>query len=112
MEARCLNLWTAREVPLCGCLKAMGAREEVPTVSHPPGPSGGAVATCSKHSGAPQLQGCVGEALVLKGPSQASPPHLQHLGLPCSGARPGLGLALCSQLPQPARESTLSNWPV
>lgn len=60
------------------------------------------MATCSKHSGAPQLQGCVGEALVLKGPSQASPPHPQHLGLPCSGARPGLGLALCSQLPQPA----------
>ena len=31
------------------------------------------MATCSKYSGAPRLQGWVGEALVLKGPSQASP---------------------------------------
>lgn len=31
------------------------------------------MATCSEHSGAPRLQGWGGEALVLTGPSQASP---------------------------------------
>lgn len=70
---QCLNSWTAREVPLCGCLDAKGARKEVSTGSHLPGSSGGAVATCSEHSGAPRLQGWGGEALVLIGPSQASP---------------------------------------
>lgn len=39
-----------------------------------------------------------GEALVFKATSQGSPCP-QHLRLPCSGARPGMGLALCSQLP-------------
>lgn len=29
------------------------------------------------------------------------PPHSQHLGLPCFGARPGLGLNLCSWFPYP-----------
>lgn len=33
----------------------------------------GLLATCSEHSGAPRLQGWGGEALVLTGPSQASP---------------------------------------
>lgn len=37
---------------------------------------------------------------MLKAPSQGSPP--QHLGLPCSGTRTGLGPALCSQCPHPA----------
>lgn len=45
--------------------------------------------------GPPGSRGGGGEALVLTGPSQASPIP-QHLGLASSGARPGLGLALCN----------------
>lgn len=49
----------------------------------------------AEHSGAPRLQGWGRGGTCAHRPFPGFP-HPQHLGLASSGARPGLGLALCN----------------